>query len=69
MEEVERKALSAAVDNLRRGQSFEESLAINIKKMGLGYEIYIELIGKVRQVSKKRKATLIEAAQHLLSNE
>jgi hypothetical protein len=67
MEEVERKALRAAVDNQRKGQSFEESLAINVKRAGLGYDTYIELIGKVRKASKKR--TMAEAALILLSDE
>ena len=62
MEEVERRALRAAVEAKRKGQSFEDSLAINVRKEGLGYEAYIDLIGRVREASKKRKVDLSEAA-------
>jgi hypothetical protein len=67
MEEVERRALMAAVENRRKGQSFEDSLAINVRKEGLGYEAYIDLIGRVRETSKRRKIDMPDAALQMVS--
>ncbi|MDD1770244.1 MAG: hypothetical protein LUO79_04075, partial [Methanomassiliicoccales archaeon] len=61
-------ALKDAVEKQRKDEEFERSLGRAMRAAGLDYEAYIHLVGRVRDVSRRKKVTLQEAAI-VLSNE
>ena len=64
----ERQALKVAVDKQRKDEAFERSLGRAMRAVGLDFDAYIQLIGRVRDLSRDTKTTLEEAAV-ALSNE
>lgn len=65
----ERTALLDAVRKKRRDDTFENSLARQVKNQGLGYEDYIRLIADVRELARKKALRLERAAEILASEE
>ena len=65
MNDAEREALKTAVEKQRNKEPFESSLARNFSKVGLDYASYILVISEVREVAKREKMSLEEAALRL----
>ena len=63
-----RQILKDAVEKQRKDEEFERSLGRAMRAAGLDYEAYIHLVGKVRDVSRRKKIAPEEAAI-VLSNE
>jgi len=63
-----RQVLKDAVEKRRKDEEFERSLGRVMRAAGLDYEAYIQLVGRVRQVSRRKRIALEEAAI-VLSNE
>jgi len=66
MSEGDAEVLREALDRLRKRDTFEEALGKVIRKRDMEFKEYIRLIGKVRDISRKKKLTLPEAARHLV---
>ena len=67
MRPEERQALIDAVDKRRKDDSFERSMARQVKNQGLSYEDYIRLIADVRDLAKGKGLDLEAAAKELAS--
>lgn len=63
-----RQVLKDAVEKQRKDEAFERSLGRAMRAAGLDYESYILLVGRIREVSRRKKIALGEAAI-VLSNE
>jgi hypothetical protein len=69
MRAEEREALRWAVEKRRKGESFETSLARQVKGLGLGFDDYIRLIADLRDLSREKGIDLDEASLELASKE
>jgi hypothetical protein len=69
MRPEERRALIDAVDKRRKDDTFERSMARQVKNQGLSYEDYIRLIADVRDLAKGKGLDLEAAAKELASEQ
>lgn len=69
MRPEERIALKDAVEKKRKKEAFEDSLARQVKNQDLSYDDYIRLITDIRDLAKKEKKPLEEAALALAAQE
>lgn len=67
MRPEERRALVDAVEKRRKDDTFERSLARQVKNQDLAYEDYIRLVADVRDRAKGKGLDLWEAAKELAS--
>ncbi|MDD1771182.1 MAG: hypothetical protein LUO79_08880 [Methanomassiliicoccales archaeon] len=61
-----KQALKDAVEKRRKDEELERSLGRAMRAAGLDYEAYIHLVGRVRDISRRKKIALEEAALGLL---
>jgi hypothetical protein len=65
MNPSEREALKTAVEKQRNKEPFEKSLGRTFRNVGLDFDAYILVISEVREVAKREKVSLEEAALRL----
>ncbi len=65
LSEKERQALKDAVDKQRKDEEFERSLGRAMRALGLDFDAYIQLVGRVRDRSRQKKMPLDQAAAEL----
>jgi hypothetical protein len=58
-----------AIDVMRRKDVFEKVLGKEMRRAGLEYEAYVRVISDIRDLARKEKATLVRAAEVLLSQQ
>ncbi len=68
MKDEERKAVKDALDRQMRKESFEHALSKSMKRHGLSYEQYIEVMSQIREQAYKKKIGVEEAARALVSS-
>jgi len=59
------KILEETVRDLHKNETFEKALGRAIRRNGGTYSDYIDIIGDVRELARKRRITLVEAAKKL----
>ncbi len=67
--EGQRKALSAAVDKRRRDDTLETAAGREVRRAGLLYQDYLDIMEAVRAMVRKDKLDPWKAAQALLEQE
>jgi hypothetical protein len=65
LNEKEKQALKDAVDKQRKDEEFERSLGRAMRGLGMDFDAYIELVGKVRDRAMSKKIPLDQAATEL----
>lgn len=69
MKEEGRKALATALDKRRRDDSLEQAIGREVRKAGLSYQDYLELMAAVRDHARKHKLDLWESAEAVLKEQ
>lgn len=64
-----RKPLSDALDKRRRDDSLEAAVGREVRRAGLNYQDYLDLMEAVRAISRKEKLDPWKAAQALLDQQ
>ncbi len=67
--EEQRMALSDAVDKRRRDDTLETAVGREVRRAGLQYQDYLDIMEAVRAFARKDKLDLWKAAQALLDQE
>lgn len=61
-----RKALSEALDKRRRDDALETAVGREVRRAGLSYQDYLEIMDAARAVARKDRSDPWKAAQDLL---
>lgn len=64
-----RKALSDALDKRRRDDTLEAAVGREVRRAGLRYQDYLDLMEAVRVIARKQKLDPWKAAQALLEEQ
>ncbi len=64
-----RKPLSDTLDKRRRDDSLETAMGREVRRAGLNYQDYLELMEAVRAISRKEKLDPWKAARVLLEEQ
>jgi hypothetical protein len=65
---LERECLSEAIEKRRKEDDFEQSLSRALRRREQPYELYIRLIGMVREEAGKDRKDLFKVAEQLLGS-
>lgn len=65
---MERECLSEAIEKRRKEDDFEQSLSRALRRREQPYELYIRLIGMVREAAGKDRKDLFKVAEQLLGS-
>jgi hypothetical protein len=65
---LERECLAEAIEKRRKEDDFEQSLSRALRRREQPYEIYIRLIGLVREAAGKDRKDLFKVAEQLLES-
>jgi len=65
---LERECLSEAIEKRRKEDDFEQSLSRALRRREQPYELYIRLIGMVREAAGKDRKDLFKVAEQLLGS-
>jgi hypothetical protein len=69
MKEEGRKVLTAALDKRRRDDSLEQAVGREVRRAGLSYPDYLEIVDAVRDHARKHKLDAWESAEALLKEQ
>lgn len=69
MKEEGRKALAAALDKRRRDDSMEQAVGREVRKAGLPYQDYLEVVTVVRDHARKHKLDLWDSVEAVLKEQ
>ncbi len=69
LNDVQGKALSDAVDKRRRDDTLETAVGREVRRAGLQYQDYLDIMEAVRAFARKDKLDPWKAAQALLDQE
>jgi hypothetical protein len=58
----DKQLLRTAIEKRRKHEAFERSLGRAMRAAGFDYDAYIQLVGIVRDESRRKKVTLEQAA-------
>jgi hypothetical protein len=65
---VERECLAEAIEKRRKEDDFEQSLSRALRRREQPYEVYIRIIGMVREAAGKDRKDLFKVAEQLLGS-
>lgn len=65
----ERSLLAEALDLQRKKEDLETSLGRVLRRKGASFDIYVSIMGKVREEARRSKVTKDKAAKLLTSEE
>jgi hypothetical protein len=60
-------AIRKALDQLRKKNIFEDVIGKEINKAGLTYDVYIQVMSDIRDIARKKKLSLSDAAEIYIS--
>ncbi len=66
LNDAQRKAISDAVDKRRRDDTLETAIGREVRRAGLQYQDYLEIMEAVRAIARKDKLDPWKAVQALL---
>ncbi len=62
-----RELLRKAVEKRLRKETLEHALGKELRRAGLGYDVYVSLMSEVRDVALDRKIDVLEAAKTMVT--
>lgn len=65
-EEEVRAFLEEAVKDLHKNETFERALGRVLRRHNLGYEVYLDLVSRLRERADREQIGLLEAARSTL---
>ena len=69
MNDKEKEVVKEALDSQMRKETFEHAMGRAMRRRGLTYEQYVEVMSQIRETARKSKTKIEEAARFLVSSQ
>jgi len=63
----EKGVIEEALSQTRKTMTFEQTLGKTMRKRGMDFDAYVRLMSEIRDIARKRKVSVEEAAESLAS--
>ena len=63
----EKGVIEEALSQIRKTMTFEQTLGKTMRKRGMDFDAYVRLMSEIRDIARKRKVSVEEAAESLAS--
>ncbi|MDD1769261.1 MAG: hypothetical protein LUQ55_04700 [Methanomassiliicoccales archaeon] len=66
LNEQDREVIEEALSQTRKTMTFEQTLGKTMRKRDMDFDSYVRLMGEIRDLARKRKISVEEAAESLV---
>lgn len=68
-EQDKTRAILDAIKDLHTNETFERALGRMVRNRRMSYENYMDIIAEIRELAKKKKIDLVEAARRIVKDQ